>query len=44
MSLKNYLILCAALTVVTILAVTLVPGVAQAIEGAMLLFLSTNAS
>ena len=31
MSLKNYLILCAALTVVTVLAITLVPCVAQSI-------------
>jgi hypothetical protein len=44
MNMKNYLILCAAVAVVTPLAILIIPGVSDAIEFAMLIFLSTTAS
>jgi len=44
MSMRNYLISCAAVAVVTALAMLFVPGVSEAFEGIVLLFLSTNAS
>jgi len=39
----NYLLLCVALSVITVASVVLVPGVANAIETELLSFLSTNA-
>jgi len=44
MTLKNYLLLCAVGSVVTVLAILLLPGVANAFEGILLAFLSSNAS
>lgn len=44
MTLRNYLILCAAGSAVTVLAMMFVPGVADAFESVLLLFLSTNAN
>ena len=44
MSLRNYLITCGAVAVVTALVMLFVPAVANAFEGLLLLFLSTNAS
>lgn len=43
MKAANYLLLCAVVTVVVALTVLFVPGVADAIEVALLTFLSTNA-
>ncbi len=43
MSLKNYLLLCAGLSFALVLALLFVPGFSDAVEGLMLLFLSTNA-
>jgi len=40
---KNYLILCAAVTVAVVLSVLFVPGLSDTIEGLLLLFLSTSA-
>ena len=44
MMLRNYLMLCAAGAAITALAILLVPGVADAFEGILLAFLSSNAS
>lgn len=44
MTLRNYLILCGAGSIVTVLAMMFVPGVADAFESILLLFLSTNAN
>ncbi len=44
MTLRNYLILCAAGSLVTVLAMMLIPGVADTFESVLLLFLSTNAN
>lgn len=44
MTLRNYLILCAAGSLIAILAVLLVPGVGETIEGLLLGFLSSNAN
>lgn len=44
MTIKNYLMLCGAGAVLTVLAMLFVPGVADAFEGVVLLFLSTNAT
>ncbi len=43
MSLKNYLILCAAGSVLTILLLLLVPSIGVSIENQLIAFLSTNA-
>ncbi len=43
MTLRNYLILCALGSLVAVLAILLVPGVGETIEGILLAFLSTNA-
>ena len=40
MLMRNYLILCAAVTVVTIISILFVPGLADMIEGRLLAFLS----
>lgn len=44
MSMRNYLITCAAVAVVTVVLILAVPVVADTFEGILLLFLSTNAS
>ncbi len=44
MAMRNYLILCAAVTVLTCLAVLFIPGLSEAIETALLGFLASNAS
>lgn len=44
MTTKNYLILCAAVAVVTPIAILLVPPISNAIETVMLVFLATTAS
>lgn len=44
MTLRNYLILCAAGSVLTVLTLLLVPGVGETIEGLLIAFLSTNAN
>ena len=41
---KNYLILCAAITVVVVLGLLYVPGVSDTVEQVMLVFLSITAS
>ena len=43
MNTKNYLILCASLTVVLVVGLLYVPGVADFVESELLRFLSTNA-
>lgn len=43
MKAKNYLILCAAIAVLTSLTILFVPGVSDTIERRGLTFLSTNA-
>jgi hypothetical protein len=40
---KNYLLLCLAVAVVVASTILFVPGVAEAIETRLLIFLSTNA-
>jgi len=40
---RNYLLLCGAVATVVALTVLFVPGVADAIETTLLIFLSTNA-
>ena len=40
---KNYLILCATITVVIVVILLFVPGVSDTVERLMLGFLSTNA-
>ena len=44
MTLRNYLILCAAGSVLTVLVLLLMPGVGESIEGFLIAFLSTNAN
>jgi hypothetical protein len=44
MKAKNYLMLCAAVTVVVVLGLLYVPGVSDAVEQVLLVFLSTTAS
>ncbi|MFN3163094.1 MAG: hypothetical protein ACE37N_06345 [Pseudohongiellaceae bacterium] len=44
MSLRNYLLTCAAVTVATAAVILLVPGVAEFLEAQLLGFLSTYAS
>ncbi len=44
MTMRNYLILCAAGSVLTVLILLLLPGVGEAIEGFLIAFLSTNAN
>jgi hypothetical protein len=43
MTMKNYSILCAAITVTVVLSVLYIPGLSDAIEQVMLVFLATNA-
>ena len=40
---KHYLIVCAAVAVLTAAAVLLVPGLSQSIEAQLIAFLSSNA-
>lgn len=40
---KNYMILCAVITVVLVISLLYVPGVSDTVERLMLGFLSTNA-
>jgi hypothetical protein len=44
MTLRNYLILCAAGALLTVLVLALVPSVGETIEGLLIAFLSTNAN
>jgi len=44
MTLKNYLILCGVGSIATILSILFVPGIADAFESILLLFLMTNAN
>jgi hypothetical protein len=44
MTSRNYLILCAAGSVITVLTLLLVPGVGETIEGLLIAFLSTTAN
>lgn len=44
MRLSNYLILCLLLSVVIVVSILFIPSVGQTIEGAVLGFLSSNAS
>lgn len=44
MTSRNYLILCAAGSVLTVLTLLLVPGVGESIEGLLIAFLSTTAN
>lgn len=44
MTLRNYLILCAAGSVLTVLILLLVPGVGESIEASLIAFLSANAN
>lgn len=44
MTLRNYLIVCAAGAVLTVLVLLLVPSIGEAIEGALIAFLSSNAN
>jgi len=41
---KNYLILCAVLTALTIVSILSIPGFSDTIETGLLFFLMTNAS
>ena len=43
MTAKNYLILCAAVTLITAASILLIPGLSDNIESRMLTFLVTNA-
>lgn len=43
MTLKNYLIVCAAGTLLTVSVLLLMPGVGETIEGLLIAFLSGNA-
>lgn len=43
MKTRNYLGLCAAVSLIVVVSVLFLPGVAEAIESALLTFLSTNA-
>ena len=44
MTSRNYLILCAAGSALTVLTLLLVPGVGETIEGLLIAFLSTTAN
>ena len=44
MTLRNYLILCAAGSLLTLLILSLVPSVGEFIEGLLIAFLSSNAN
>ena len=44
MSLRNYLITCLAVSVVTVVTILFVPGVADTLEGRLLGFLAANAA
>lgn len=44
MSLRNYLILCAAGSLLAILILLLIPSVGESIEGLLIAFLSANAN
>jgi len=44
MTSRNYLILCAAGSVLIVLTLLLVPGVGETIEGLLIAFLSTTAN
>ena len=44
MTSRNYLILCIAGSVLTVLTLLLVPGVGETIEGLLIAFLSTTAN
>lgn len=44
MTLRNYLILCAAGSVLTVLVLLLVPSIGQTVEGLLIAFLSSNAT
>ncbi len=41
---KNYLVLCAVLSVVVVAAIVFVPGLSENLETRLIAFLSTNAS
>lgn len=43
MKTRNYFILCGAISIVLILSLLYIPAFSDAVEGIMLLFLSTNA-
>jgi hypothetical protein len=44
MTLRNYLILCAAGSLLTVLVLLLVPGIGETVEGLLIAFLSSNAT
>ncbi len=44
MTLRNYLILCAAGSLLAVLILLLVPSIGESIEGLLIAFLSTNAN
>lgn len=44
MTLRNYLILCAAGSLLTVLILLLVPGIGETIEGLLIAFLSSTAN
>jgi hypothetical protein len=44
MTLRNYLIACAAGAVLTVLVLLLIPSIGETIEGALIAFLSSNAT
>jgi len=44
MTLRNYLILCATGSLLSVLVLLLVPGVGETIEGLLIAFLSSNAT
>jgi len=43
MTMKNYLLLCALITVVVVVGVLYIPGLSDTIEQVLLTFLATNA-
>jgi hypothetical protein len=44
MTLRNYLILCAAGSLLTVLVLLLVPSIGETVEGLLIAFLSSNAT
>lgn len=44
MTLRNYIILCAAGSLATVLILLLVPSIGESIEGFLIAFLSSNAT
>jgi hypothetical protein len=44
MSLRNYLYTCVAISLITVVAILFVPGVAASLEAALLGFLAANAT